>query len=246
MAIVLTGSQKVAGEIQAAMPGALSASVLGDFSAAAVPEGTEALVYTVGADLAALPDYSTLRGEFEALKARKVTIVLAFAAFPQKEEMWLMYWAMVMPFVDLVTMPFADAFKMFEADAFAAKGGAADAEYCATVSLSLINLGCAAVLFTLGADGAYLRTSSVHPRLASMGALAATSDEGWWAREVYRPGAASPVAAAAGMLAGLAAKATPQALLAGLKLGAGVPAAAFAAFKAEDGVAVGPFNKVEA
>ena len=150
------------------------------------------------------------------------------------------------PFVDLVTMPFADAFKMFEADAFAAKGGAADAEYCATVSLSLINLGCAAVLFTLGADGAYLRTSSVHPRLASMGALAATSDEGWWAREVYRPGAASPVAAAAGMLAGLAAKATPQALLAGLKLGAGAPAAAFAAFKAEDGVAVGPFNKVEA
>lgn len=246
MAIVLTGSPKVAKDVQARAAGALSLSVLGDFSAAAVPEGTEALVYAVGDDLAALPDYSTLRGEFEALKARKVTIVLAFAAFPQKEEMWLMYWAMVLPFVDLLAMPFADAFKMFEADAFAAKGGAADPEYCATVSLSLINLGCAAVLFTLGADGLYLRTSSVHPRLASMGALAETHDEDWWAREVYRPGASCPAAAVAGMLSGLAAKATPEGLVKGVPADAGGAAPAFAAFKPMDGVFVGPFNKVEA
>ena len=246
MAIVLAGSPKVAGEVRAATADSLQSTLAAEFSAAAVPADAAAAVYAVGPDMAALPDYSSLRGEFEALKARKVTIVLAFAGFPAKEEMWLMYWAMVMPFVDLVVMPFADAFKMFESDAFAARGGAADAEYCATVSLSLINLGCAAVLFTLGGDGVYFRTSSVHPRLASMGTLAATADEAWWAREIYRPGRFCPLGATAGLLTALAAKAAPEALVKGLKADAAAPAAAFAAFKEENGVAVGPFNKVEA
>ena len=175
-----------------------------------------------------------------------MTIILSFTGFPKKEEMWLMYWAMVLPFVDLVVIPFADALKMFENDTFNSKGGAADAEYCATVSLSMINLGCAAVMLTLGDDGIYFRTSSVHPRLASMGKLAATSEESWWAREIYLSGKACPISASAGMLAGLSAHAAPEILVAGINIAPAPAAGTFAAFKPENGALVGPFNKVEA
>ena len=244
MAIMLTGSRAVADKLQAAAGNTLQLAA--DFKADTVPAGTEALVFTVGADMEALPEYSVLRGEFEALKGKGVSIILVFAGFPKKEEMWLMYWAMVLPFVDLVVLPYADALKMFENDAFANQGGAADAEYCATVSLSMINLGCAAVLFTLDKDGLYLRTSSVHPRLSSMGKLAATTEESWWAREIYRPGAGCPVCAAAGLLAGLQAKAAPEKLMLGIKADDAPAAKAFAAFTAENGVFTGKFNKVEA
>ena len=70
MAILLAGSPCATADIAAAAK-ALTVQVTKDFSAAAVPEGTEAVVYAVGTDMAELPDFATLRGEFEALKGRQ-------------------------------------------------------------------------------------------------------------------------------------------------------------------------------
>ncbi|MDR0868269.1 MAG: hypothetical protein LBP75_07330 [Planctomycetota bacterium] len=246
MEILFTGEEKLVATLRARTN---LASRCGDLASAS--DDTAAAVYCVSGETAVMTDYATLRAAFENLKSRRITVAVCFADFPRQAENWLMYWAMVLPFVDWLIIPYAAALAMFEGDQFAETNGAPDAEYAAAVSLSVINLGAAAALFTFSPVGVYLRSSSIADRLAHAGKLAATTDEDWRAREIFTTREADAPTATAGLLN--AATQKPAALLAELGKPADyalashiIDAGEFSRYRASGKVFLGKFDKVEA
>lgn len=137
---------------------------------------------------------------FEAVRARGLTTSLDLARpdpeSPAGQENWMMYLGMVLPYVDIFMPSLEEILFMLEPDLYhdmidRATGGdilpLVDGPLLDQLSVSLLNMGCAVVGIKLGEHGLYLRTSSVRPRLASMGACTPTDQEAWYARELYIP-----------------------------------------------------------
>lgn len=220
----------------------------------------------------ALMDTMVCREFFERLKNLNITTVMtAKRPATGDEPNWLMYMGMVLPYVDVFYAPYDEALWMLERDSYETCKGKPDAQICDQMAVSVLNMGCALAIFDLGEMGYYLRSSSVRPRLASMGACSPEDIEGWWARELFTPRFESDQteapAAVMGMAVGLCAKLAPERVL---ELTAGVGcaienadrgwvesriadgwkryavAAAFAGWKRESGLCFGPNEKVEA
>lgn len=179
--------------------------------------GAAAMLVAEPMCLSGLADTMTCRGFFEQIKNLGVTTIMT-AVRPQGDAPnWLMYYGMALPYVDVFFAPYNEALAMLEPDHYESKKDKADPELCDCMSLSVLNMGCAVVVFDLGEAGYYLRTSSVRPRLASMGACSPADVEGWWAREIYTPRFESDhtdfLTAAAGLAAGLQEKLSAESLL---------------------------------
>lgn len=137
---------------------------------------------------------------FEAVRARGITTSLDLARpdpdSPAGQENWMMYLGMVLPYVDIFMPSLEEILFMLEPDLYhdmtaRAPGGdilpLVDGALLDQLAVSLLNMGCAVVGIKLGEHGLYLRTSSVRPRLASMGACAPADPDAWYARELYIP-----------------------------------------------------------
>lgn len=167
--------------------------------------------------LPGLADTMTCRAFFEQIKNCGVTTILTAVRPAGDAPSWLMYYGMALPFVDVFFAPYNEALAMLEPDNYDSLKDKADPEMCDCMSLSVLNMGCALVVFDLGEAGYYLRSSSVRPRLSTMGACSPVDVEGWWAREMYMPRFESDhtdfLGAAAGLAAGLQKRLTPEKLL---------------------------------
>lgn len=218
-----------------------------------------------------LANTMTCRSFCEQIKDLGVTTIMTAVRPASDAPNWLMYYGMALPYVDIFFAPYNEALAMLEPDQFESQKNRADPEMCDCMSLSLLNMGCGLVIFDLGEAGYYLRSSSVRPRLASMGACSPADVESWWARELYTPrfesDHASFLSAVAGLAIGLREKLTAESLLeyvAGVgcastdadgkwvkaKLHDGwqkyKPAAAYAGWRKSGALYFGPNEKVEA
>lgn len=165
----------------------------------------------------ALQDTMTARGFFERIKNTGATTVFTAARPEGEQPNWMMYLGMVLPYVDVFFAPYNEALGMLEADLYASRKDGYDPALCDQMAVSLLNMGCALVIFDLGKEGYYLRSNSVRPRLQSMGQCSPKDVDAWWARELYTPRFESDqfhfLCSAAGLLTGLVQRFSPEQLL---------------------------------
>jgi hypothetical protein len=234
--------------------------------------GADICVISQATAIPALMDTMTSRAFFERIKNQNITTVMtAVRPVEGDEPNWMMYMGMVLPYVDIFYAPYNEALWMLERDCYDSMKGKVDAQMCDQMALSMLNMGCAIVVLDLGEDGYYLRTTSVRPRLGTMGACSVEDVENWWAREIFIPRFESDQsdapAAVMGLACAMCAKLPAQKVLA-LTAGVGCAAndsswnwveskladgwkqyaipATFAGWKKESGLCLGPNDKVEA
>lgn len=209
--------------------------------------------------LPGLSDTMTGRSYFENIKNRQITTLMHAVAAKELDQVnWLMYMGMVLPYVDIFYCTYKDALWLFENSLYEQYHACADSELCDQISLSILNMGCALVVFNLEEDGLYLRSSSVKPRLESMGKCGVAESDNWWARELYCSNCSEcesdTYKKLAGLVDSLQNNLGPEEFLLNTakRYCCKTPdnfkpaAAAFGEWKPNGNIAAGPYDKVEA